>query len=271
MLYRCQCRKGGGAAHPTRTGAPTPTRDWKNVSTAKMDKIRALLDMANDEAITPEAAENYRLKAFELMAKYGIEQALLNESKPGSDKPADRHITLDNPWAMEKAHLINGLAKAMGCQLILLARTDGQSGRKVHVFGYESDLERLEMLFTSLLLQMFGELARTPVPARDTPRKFRRSWLLGFVTKVTERVKEAEQRARNEAAPTTTGRSTDVVLADRKAVVLRAFRDAYPRTRSGKTTVSGSGFGAGAAAGARADIGGARIGGTGRSTRAIGR
>jgi hypothetical protein len=247
-------------------------------TTGMMKKIRALLDMANNEAITPEAAENYRLKAFELMAKYGIEQALLNEAKPGSDKPADRRIDLDNPWAMEKAHLINGLALALRCELILLQRTDEKPGRTVHVFGYESDLERLEMLFTSLLLQMFRELARTPVPANDNPRAFRRSWILGFASKVSDRVSEAEHRARNEVSATTTssGRSTDLVLADRKAVVARAYRDAYPRRRSGRrTTMTGRGYGAGTAAGARADIAGPRIGAThrgavGNSRRAIG-
>ncbi|MBV9026404.1 MAG: DUF2786 domain-containing protein [Streptomycetaceae bacterium] len=236
-------------------------------TTGKLNKIRALLDKANDEATTLEEAETYRGKAFELMAKYGIEQALLNEARPGSDKPADRLITLDNPWAREKAHLANGLAKALRCELIMVPRKDGNPGHAVHVFGYASDLERLDMLFTSLLLQMFGELARTPVPANDTPRAFRRSWILGFAAKVSARVREAEQHARNEAttAATVSGRSTDLVLADRKAVVTRAFHDAYPRRRSGgRTTMTGRGYGAGKAAGARADIGGSRIGGGSR-------
>ncbi|MEU3269189.1 DUF2786 domain-containing protein [Streptomyces bacillaris] len=236
-----------------------------DVDNAKLKKIRALLDMAEGEGLSPEAAENYRLKAYELMAKYGIEQALLDAAKPGSDKPADRIINLDNPWSMEKVRLMNGLAQAMGCELIHLGRSEA-GGRKVHVFGHESDLQRMDILFTSLLLQMFRELARTPVPPYDTPRAFRRSWIMGFADKVSVRVGEAERRARNEAAEMTAdGRSTALVLADRKALVRRAFEDAYPRRRNGgRTTMRGRGYGAGAAAGARADIGGARVGSSAR-------
>jgi hypothetical protein len=245
----------------------TEERDVNDVDNGKLKKIRALLDMAEGEGLSIEAAENYRLKAYELMAKYGIEQALLDAAKPaGSDKPADRIINLDNPWSMEKVRLMNGLAHAMGCELIHLGRSE-TGGRRVHVFGHESDLQRMDILFTSLVLQIFRELARTPVPHYETPRAFRRSWILGFADKVSARVREAEQRARDEVTPKTTdGRSTALVLADRKDMVTRAFENAYPRRRNGgRTTMKGRGYGAGAAAGARADIGGTRIDGGARN------
>lgn len=236
----------------------------------KLAKVRALLAKAEDPAATEAETETYRAKAYELMAEHGIEQAMLNADKPVSDKPADRKFTVPNPWSMERIRLMNGLAHAMGCEFIHLSNQRQPGARHGHVFGYESDIARMELLYTSLLLQMDNELARTPVPYGHSPRAWRRSWLVGFVHIVTVRVKEAEARARRlaETQTTTTGRSTDLVLTDRASLVAARFHDAYPRRRSGgKTTVRGNGYGDGAAAGRRADIGGPRIGG---SRRAIG-
>ncbi|GAA2242279.1 DUF2786 domain-containing protein [Streptomyces amakusaensis] len=229
----------------------------------KLETIRALLAKAEDPR-TPEAeAELSRKRAFEMMAKYGVEQAMLSDGDPSSDAPADRKIVIGNPWAMERVRLINRIALAMGCQLIHLGRDGDGPARRVHVFGYASDLERVDVLYTSLLLQMDSGLSAQTVPVRDGVRAWRRSWLLGFISRVGDRIEEAERRARDEASAEVTamGRSAALVLADRKSVVERNYRQAYPRARSGgRTTMAGSGFGAGWAAGSRADIGGTRIG-----------
>ncbi|MEW1721649.1 DUF2786 domain-containing protein [Streptomyces sp. NPDC093109] len=230
---------------------------------AKLETIRALLAKAEDTR-TPEAeAELARKRAFEMMAKYGVEQAMLSDGDPSSDAPGDRQIVLDNPWAMERVRLINRIALALGCQLIHLGRDGDGPARRVHIFGYESDLQRVELLYTSLLLQMNGGLAAQGVPVRSGVRAWRRSWLLGFINRVGDRIEEAERGAREQARTETavTGRSAALVLADRKAVVERTYRQAYPRARSGgRTTMTGNGYGAGWAAGSRADIGGRRIG-----------
>ncbi|MFE0177644.1 DUF2786 domain-containing protein [Streptomyces sp. NPDC059002] len=237
----------------------------QNTATAnpKLATIRALLAKAEDPS-TPEAeAELARKRAFEMMAKYGVEQAMLNDGNPTSDASADRQIVLDNPWAMERVRLINRIARALGCQLIHLGRDGGGPARRVHIFGYESDLQRVELLYTSLLLQMNSGLAAQYVPVSSGARAWRRSWLLGFIDRVGRRIEEAERGAQEEARSETsaTGRSTALVLADRKAVVERSYRDAYPRARKGgSTTMTGNGFGAGWTAGGRADIGGRRIG-----------
>ena len=230
---------------------------------AKLETIRALLAKAEDPR-TPEAeAELARKRAFEMMAKYGVEQAMLNDANPSSDAPADRKIVLDNPWAMERVRLINRIALALGCQLIHLGRDGSGPSRRVHIFGYASDLQRVELLYTSLLLQMNSGLAAQSVPRGQGARAWRRSWLLGFISRVGDRIQQAERGAREEASAetTATGRSAALVLADRKAVVERAYQQAYPRARkSGNTTMAGNGYGAGWAAGSRADIGGKRIG-----------
>ncbi len=127
-----------------------------------LDRVRKLLAKAEDPAVSPAEAEALTAKAAELMARYGIGRALLAASRPDTDRPSDRVIDVPNPWAQVKAHLLAGLAGAMRCQCILV-NTDGPGGR-VHVFGYGSDLERTEILYTSLLLQMAHGLAATRPP-----------------------------------------------------------------------------------------------------------
>ncbi|MFD6417041.1 DUF2786 domain-containing protein [Streptomyces sp. NPDC060194] len=240
-------------------------------TSAKLETIRALLAKAEDPRAPEAEAELARKRAFEMMAKYGVEQAMVGDANPSGDVPTDRKIVLDNPWAMERVRLIHRIATALGCEMIHLGRNGDGPARSVHVFGYESDLQRVELLYTSLLLQMNGGLAAQTVPPGQGARAWRRSWLLGFVNRVGDRIEEAERGAREAArgATTATGRSAALVLADRKAVVSRNYHQAYPRSRkSGSTTVTGNGYGAGWSAGGRADIGGKRIGRTARSITA---
>src|ERR1700678_1363105 len=128
-----------------------------------LDRVRKLLAKAEDEGCSAAEAEALTAKAAELMARYGIDRARLGALHPESDRPGDRLFDLDNPWAAVKAHLLAGLAAALRCQCILLSRRE--PGSRLHVFGYASDLERADILFTSLLVQMARALAQQPVRA----------------------------------------------------------------------------------------------------------
>jgi len=230
-------------------------------STPLLDRVRKLLTKAEAEGVTPAEAEALTAKAAELMARYGIDRALLAAAQPETDKPADQVIDVDNPWAQVKAHLLTGLAAALRCQCVLIPRRD--PGTRVHVFGYFSDIERADILYTSLLVQMARALTAVPVPARArSPRAWRRSWMLGYVSAVVTRVQAAEQRAADDsdAATPAGGPSTALVLADRAVTVRLQAQQAYPRTRTARITYTGSGYGAGYQEGQNADIGGAKVG-----------
>jgi Protein of unknown function (DUF2786) len=228
---------------------------------ALLNRVRKLLAKAEAEGVTPHEAEALTAKAAELMARYGIDRALLAANAPDTDKPADRVIDVDNPWAQVKSHLLTGLSAAMRCQSVLIPRRD--PGSRVHVFGYTSDLERAEILYTSLLVQMTRALTAAVVPAHArSPRAWRRSWLLGFTSAVVARVQAAEARAAadSEAERLDGSPSTALVLADRSVTVGLRLQQAYPRTRTTRITYSGNGYQAGYSQGQRADIGGARVG-----------
>jgi hypothetical protein len=125
---------------------------------ALLNRVRKLLAKAEAEGVTPPEAEALTAKAAELMARYGIDRARLAALRPDS-----RIIDIDNPWAQVRAHLLAGLAGAMRCQCVLLSTT--RPGARIHVFGYASDLERADILYTSLLLQMARGLTVAVVPA----------------------------------------------------------------------------------------------------------
>ena len=179
-------------------------------------RVRKLLAKAEAEGVTPAEAQALPAKAAELMAKYGIDRALLAAERPETDRPADRVLDIDNPWARVQAHLLCGLASAMRCQCVVLPRTD--PGARIHVFGFASDIERADVLYTSLLVQMWQGLTAAQVPDWSrNPRAWRRSWLLGFATAVVSRVRAAEHDAATAAtSPAAASGSRAVASSCRK-------------------------------------------------------
>jgi hypothetical protein len=176
-------------------------------------------------------------------------------------------FTLDNPWGDVKRHLLAGLATALRCQCVL---TKTGPVTRVHVFGYTSDLERADILFTSLLVQLARALAQQPVPgAGGAARAWRRSWMLGYCSAVVARVRAAEEAAvasadadAGDEAGAGAGAgsaSAALVLADRSLVVRRQVAAAYPRLRKARVTYSGGGYSDGYAEGQKADIGGVKL------------
>ena len=224
-----------------------------------LDRVRKLLAKAEDEGVTPAEAQALTAKAAELMAKYGIDRALLAAQRPETDRPDSRIVEIYNPWARVQAHLLSGLAAALRCQCILLPAGEGQ---RVHVFGYASDIERTDVLYTSVLIQMWHGLVAADVPSRAANiRAWRRSWLLGFAAAVSEKGRSAEDRAERAVTTSEAAGSTraTLVLADRSMVIRQNVARAYPTTRTARMTYSGTGYGAGFAKGRQADIGTGRV------------
>lgn len=212
-----------------------------------LERVRKLLAKAERTDNEHERA-TFMAAASALMAKHGIDS--LDPAGPRRT-PGDRVVTLPPPWAREKARLVSLVAQALRCRPLLLGRGDG--GQRVHVFGFAADLERADVLATSLLLQMASGLARVrPPEAGGGPaRAYRRSWLLGFTDEVYRLLREAEERAAAEASVT----GTALVLADRRDEVDRAVTERYPRIRLSVPRTSGTGYDDGAEAGRRADLG----------------
>ncbi|WP_083473673.1 hypothetical protein [Frankia sp. R43] len=79
-----------------------------------------------------------------------------------------------------------------------------------------ADLERTQILYTSLLIQSTHGLATTPISPGDDIRALRRTWLAGFAGAVHNRLTAIETAARHDAQAEDTvigGPATTLVLA----------------------------------------------------------
>jgi uncharacterized protein DUF2786 len=239
--------------------------------TAKLTTVRKLLAKAERAATTAES-EIYTAKAVELMARHGIDAALLAAADPGSDQIGPLRVGMEDPYSAGKARLLGWTAAALGCRWVLHGAWSGKVAA-VTVFGHASDRERVEILYTSLLLQATAQLVRVRPPwPGESVAAYRRSWLEGFSAQIHRRLVEAEERAAGHAAraPASPLPGVAVVLADRRRRVEEQFASTYPRLATLRpSTLSGSGRAAGALAGQRADLGGGGGLGVG-SQRALG-
>lgn len=231
------------------------------MSDAILDKVRKLLAKAEDPACTPAEAEAFTAKAAELIAKYGVDTALLAAADPALDPVGDLVVEIPAPYALDKCALLAGLADVLRCRAIRRdARHDAGRRFSVHLFGHGSDLRRTEILFTSLLVQASQALAAQEVPGWQHRAAYRRSWLSGYTYAVVTRLRAAEQRAADEADRGRAGPSVALVLADRSAQVARRVSEAYPRLGlASPRRLSGDGRAHGYAAGQRADLGGTQV------------
>lgn len=191
------------------------------------------------------------------MADYGIDQALLGTRDPGVDPIGDLRVAVAAPYAQEKVTLLSTVARTCGCSAIQVSRRDAMS---VHLFGHRSDLRRVEILFTSPLLQSSRQLIRTRVPWGEHKAAFRRTWLIGFAAAVGRRLTEAERTAEAgaEARFAAVGSTPALVRVRRGGEVEVAVQVTYPDLRTSPARVlsgSGAGAGAGFAFGQRVDLG----------------
>jgi len=232
-------------------------------------KVRLLLAKAESTEY-PEEAAAYTAKAQELIALHAIDMALVEE-REGKGQIITRVIEVPSPYPKEKFILLGGTARANNCRALLgleretlMRMADDRSffehkGKFASVVGYESDLDAVEMLFTSLLVQAVNEmLAHGPQVnawGENRTKSFRRSFLYQFASTVRERLAEATDLARKDAVESR-GESLLPVLVSREEAVEAEVNTRFPDAGTLRTSVSNyAGVLAGAAAGRRADIG----------------
>jgi hypothetical protein len=135
--------------------------------TAKMlERVRALLAKA-DSTTFPAEAETFRAKADELMTAYSLSQWQVEEAQRGSTervKPVRRDF--DRAWRHSKFRSdLFGLFQdiAAHCRCVVGWRGINYDTNVCPVYGLPSDLDYLDALFTSVML----EVAKNLQPAVD--------------------------------------------------------------------------------------------------------
>ena len=180
--------------------APTSPKGerWPEPDARILNRVRALLAKAESTEF-PDEAEALSAKAQQLMAHHSISAALLDADAGRTDGPATRRISVDNPYDGPKTLLLNAVASANRCRSVWI-RLLGCST----VVGYEADLEAVELLYTSLLVQATTAMtragSRTDPYGRSRTRAFRQSFLVAYASRIGERLQTATDAATSDAA-----------------------------------------------------------------------
>ncbi|MFD9333624.1 DUF2786 domain-containing protein [Streptomyces sp. NPDC060028] len=216
-----------------------------------LGRIRALL--AKAEATTfPEEAEALSAKAQELMARHTVDEALLAASGKGpAQVPGACRIGVEPPYEEAKAVLLDAVAGANRCRAVWNSGFEFST-----VVGFESDLEAVELLYTSLLVQGTAAMTRAEAGQRAGGRKrtktFRQSFLLAYASRLGQRLAETAEHTAAEVPD-----NLPALVARDVAVTSRA-QEMFPRTTTtrlrGATDLAG--WEDGTAAADRAHVGG---------------
>ncbi|WP_406510746.1 DUF2786 domain-containing protein [Streptomyces sp. NBC_00212] len=188
-------------------------------------RIRALLAKAEATGF-PEEAEALSAKAQELMARHSVDEALLAGRGPGGEVPGACRIGVDAPYETAKAILLDAVASANHCRAVWNAELGFST-----VVGFEGDLEAVELLHTSLLVQ--GTVAMTKAEAaqraggRKRTKTFRQSFLLAYAGRLGDLLAATARDVEAEF-----GSSLLPVLATRAVAVEGRAQEMFPRTVS---------------------------------------
>jgi hypothetical protein len=192
-----------------------------------MAKIRALLAKAESTSFDAEA-EALSAKAQELMSRHAVDAAVARADGRRTEQPIVRRIQVDDPYARAKSHLLNVVGGANGVRAV-----GHDSLGLVALVGYAADVDAVELLFTSLLVQATrAMLDRGRVAdgrGRSRTRSYRQSFLVAYASRIHERLHAAAAVVHQEAE-SALGRSLLPVLASRDHEVDRSLAEHFPST-----------------------------------------
>ncbi|MBW8701810.1 hypothetical protein MBT84_19575 [Streptomyces sp. MBT84] len=180
-----------------------------------LTRIRALLAKAEATGY-PEEAEALSAKAQELMARHSIDEALLAARTHPGNAPGACRIGVEPPYETAKAVLLDAVATANRCRAVWHEALGFST-----VIGFEPDLEAVELLYTSLLVQATGAVTKAEAAQRKGGRKrtktFRQSFLAAYAHRIGDRLRTAAEgqvaHSEGDLLPVLVAR--DVAVADR--------------------------------------------------------
>ncbi|MDV7354148.1 DUF2786 domain-containing protein [Rhodococcus oxybenzonivorans] len=213
-----------------------------------LNRIRGLLAKAEATDFAEEA-EIFTAKAQELMTRYAINAALLHtQNGSGNTAVHSRRIHLENPYVKEKVHLLTEIGDSNRVRTVWFS-----SLAIATVVGTPLDLQQVDMLFTSLLVQATRAMQFADAQSRSGSRttSFRKGFLAGFASRIGQRLRDADSRATVEAADEASIPVDDLlpILATKSEAVDAEFDRLFPRTRKARgRAVDAHGWYAGQAA-----------------------
>ncbi|MEX5636819.1 DUF2786 domain-containing protein [Parafrankia sp. FMc2] len=220
----------GGPGHGHAQGAPSGQAAASGTAGSAdpriLDKVRALLAKAESTGFAEEA-EALTAKAQQLITRHSIDKALLAAREGSRDRPTGRRVGIDNPYEAAKTTLLDVVAGANRCRSVWSKQLGFAT-----VIGFEPDLDAVELLYTSLLVQattaMMRAGSRQDSAGRSRTRSFRQSFLASFAIRIDQRLRAATEEASAQAATETGEGSLLPVLAARDDVVRETTETMFP-------------------------------------------
>ncbi|MEV6740109.1 DUF2786 domain-containing protein [Streptomyces sp. NPDC051104] len=205
---------------------PRPSAAPRQPESRMLTRIRALLAKAEATGY-PEEAEALSAKAQELMARHSIDEALLAARTHTGDVPGACRIGVDPPYETAKAVLLDAVAAANRCRAVWHDALGFST-----VVGFEPDLEAVELLYTSLLVQATTAMTKAEAAQRKGGRRrtktFRQSFLAAYAHRIGDRLRAAAEGAEGQV----TGGEGELlpVLAARDVAVADRLEEMFPDT-----------------------------------------
>ena len=218
-------------------------------------RIRGLLTKAESTEF-PDEAEALTAKAQELMTRYAVDAALLEVGRPPADGPGvdTRRVHVRDPYVRAKMQLLAAVAGANDVRLVWYSNLG-----IANLVGVRADVAAVELLFTSLLLQVAQALSAAERPLGRSARRPGRSG--GRSCSATRTGSPSASRPPGAAPRRRRRPSTHVdllpVLRSRQAAVEQRVAELFPRVRTtrSRASVDAGGWYAGQEAAERADVG----------------
>jgi hypothetical protein len=236
---------------------------------SRVSKVQKLLQKA-ERASTQSEAEAFFEKAQDLMTKWMIDDAMLAAAGTAEvkDEIIREHVKLKESYFRPNSDLLIGIAKANGVRTLIYTQSTwkryGLAG--VELIGWKTDIERVRLLFTSLILQMSRERRRSmPDQIREIGGrevvKWRYGFSYGYAAQISRRLSEQAQRTKEQAVKDDYTGSLLPAVRDRNAQVADFMSNVKTKTLKRRSrTESFEGFVSGVEAANRADVGNTRVG-----------
>jgi uncharacterized protein DUF2786 len=222
---------------------PLPGTSTVNATTSAgvdhkmLARVRALLAKAESTEF-PDEADALSAKAQELMNRYAFDRALLMLTVQEPQSATSRRLWLDNPYVTAKFQLVSVIAHANRSRAVYYRELGF-----VALIGDELDLEIVELLSTSLLVQA----TKAMVAEQSRSRSYRHAFLIAYSGRIGERLRGAQELPRDDRLRP--------VLASREQAVDDLFNTLFTRTVTKSVSVSNAeGWGAGRAAADHANL-----------------
>ncbi|NYH52609.1 hypothetical protein HNR06_002198 [Nocardiopsis arvandica] len=249
-----------------------------------VERVRGLLRMAEDPAVTDAESQAFTAKAAELMTRHAIAEAEARAERgeePDTISRMDYTVPGLGGHGKARVRALADIAAAYGCQSAVRGNTSENTERVIILVGTVNALEALRILLPSISMQMeasakfmssshvtdIRELRNYTRSELETERKrYYRSFVRAYGQAVAERIREFRTRLQEMATADEAGgpvegvdsvRGAELVLKDDVHRVTEEFQKQFPQLRKHRPerTHSPAGYRAGYRRGRQAELG----------------